>query len=953
MFFTSQSRFLPLLLISRGSSTIQSMIHNGRYLSLLFMLLTLLIAASLRLTALPDVPPGVHYDEAANGVLAADIGLRGNRPIFISSYTGKEVLFFYLSGGLMRLIGDSIFTLRLTSAFIGLLTVAATCWLGLELLRKRTVALLAAALLATSFWQLLFSHLGFRAITQPLLQALTAAALLRGIRLNNRRWLVTSGLFLGLTGYTYLAARLFPILLLLTTLPLLLNKSGRRQHWGQMLLVMLAALLVLSPLLIYFVNHPEAFWVRIGQVAPGNGQNPGIIEGYLKSLAMFFLEGDPYVRLNLPQRPLFDWLWGSLLVVGWMTLPFRWQKIKSDWQRTGMLLLLLTPFVMILPTALATSEITPSNLRAIGLAPFIFFLPAVGLQRLADDLDRRIQGLPAEWLILVAGLVWLTVGGLQTDQAYFSEWASHTDLFYASDGDLTAVAPFLDALDTTNKTIYVASPHYQHPTLAFLSQKYGQIKWLPESQALVFPAEGPAIYIFPHSSPLPTWAEPYLATAVLLDSPLDKNREPVFTAYELPTTNDLTAVNPLNINFGGAIMLLGYAIEPGHVNKTVPLRLVWRVESQPSGDFAPFIHLEDAWGFRWGQTETFAYPAAQWEPGEIIIQQVAVPVPPGTPPGASYHLRVGLFDQATGERLPRLDEDGRYAGDSFVINDTAVIASPPPDQIPQPPFVIDEPVREGLRLIGYGRGGQTAATGEPISVALWWLAGRPQGPLTTRLELHPASGPGRILTNTQPVHNTIPFAIWPTPIFLIDQVDGRIPEDMTPGTYSLELRLLDGDGRVMYETGLGMLTLEKSQRLFDRPPVQNRLDVMFGNEISLLGYDLTASDDNQFDLTLVWQAKTTPADDYTVFVHLLDQDGVCCLWQADAMPRQNQYPTGRWQPDEVVVDTYQIMVPDETPSGEYVVEVGLYLAGNGRRLQASSSQSTASDAILLPLKVGE
>jgi hypothetical protein len=929
------------------------MIRNGRYPSLLFMLFVLLVAASLRLTALTEVPPGVHFDEAANGILAADIGLRGDRPIFISSYTGKEVLFFYLAGGLMRLLGDSVFTLRLTSAFVGLLTVAATYWLGWELLRKRTAALLAAALLATSFWQLLFSHLGFRAITQPLLQALTVAALLRGIRLNDWRWLAAAGIFLGLTGYTYLAARLFPVLLLLAALPLILNRKTLRQRWGQMLLVLILALLVLAPLLIYFVNHPAAFWVRIGQVAPGSGQNPSLIESYVKSLEMFFLEGDPYVRLNLPQRPLFDWLWGGLLVVGWAVLLLGWRQLKADWQRVAALLLLLTPLVMILPTALATGEIIPSNLRAIGLAPFIFFLPAVGLQRLADDLDKRIQGLPAAWLMLAVGLTWLTVGGLQTEHAYFQEWASRTDLFYAADGDLTAVAPFLDSLDTTNKTIYVASPHYQHPTLAFLSQKYGQIKWLPQSQALVFPAEGTAVYIFPHSSPLPEWAEPFMAAAVLLDSPLDSNGEPIFTAYERTTAQDLAVPNPINVNFGGAITLLGYSMDLGHVNETVPLRLVWRVDGPPPADFAPFVHLEDGWGYRWGQVETFAYPAAQWQPGEIIVQQVAVPAPPGTPPGAAYQLRVGLFNQATGERLPRLDSDGRYAGDSFVIADTAVIAGPPPERLPQPPFVVDESVRQGLRLLGYERGGYTAATSETISVALWWLAGLPQAELTTRLELQPASGPGRILSNSQPVHDTIPFAIWPTPLFLIDHVDGRIPDDMTPGTYRLELRFFDGDGEMVYETGLGTLTLEKSQRLFDPPPMQNRLDALFGNEINLLGYDLVANGDNQFDLTLVWQAETVPAADYTVFVHLLGQDGVCCLWQADVMPQQNQYPTSRWLPDEVVVDTYQISVPDGTAPGEYGVEVGLYLAGNGRRLQASSAQSAASDAILLPLKIGE
>ncbi|MCB9421091.1 MAG: glycosyltransferase family 39 protein [Ardenticatenaceae bacterium] len=917
------------------------------------MLMALLVAASLRLTSLAEVPPGVHYDEAANGVLAAEIGLHGDRPIFISSYTGKEVLFFYLAGGLMRLLGASVLTLRLTAAFVGLLTVAATYWLGQELKQKRAVALLAAALLATSFWQLVFSHLGFRAITQPLLQALTVAALLRGIRLNDWRWLAAAGVFLGLTGYTYLAARLFPVLLLLALLPVILNRAMLRRRWGQMFLALLAALLVLAPLLVYFVNHPDAFWVRIGQVAPGSGQNLGLIESYLKSLGMFFLEGDPYVRLNLPQRPLFNWLWGGLLVVGWVVVLLRWRQLKTDWQHAAALLLLLAPFVMILPTALAVGEIIPSNLRAIGLAPFIFFLPAVGLQRLADDLDRRIQGLPAEWLVLAVGLTWLSVGGLQTEKAYFQEWATRTDLFYATDGDLTAVAPFLDSLDTTNKTIYVAAPHYQHPTLAFLSQKYGRIKWLPQSQALVFPAEGAAVYIFPHSSPLPDWAEPYMDTAVLLDSPLDSSGEPIFTAYERTTTADLSTPDSLNINFGGAITLLGYSLEPGYVNETIPLRLVWRVDGPPPGDFTPFVHLEDAWGYRWNQVETFAYPSTQWQAGEMIVQQVNVPVPPGTPPGAAYHLRVGQFNQATGERLPRLDADGRYAGDSFVIADTAVIASSPPQRLPQPPFVIDEPVREGLRLLGYGRGGYTAATSETIGVALWWLAGLPQAPLETRLELQPAAGPGRILTTTQPVHDTLPFDIWPTPIFLIDHVDGRIPDDVTPGTYRLDLRLFDRDGGMVYTANLGTLTIEKSQRLFEAPPVQNKLDVLFGNEISLLGYDLAVSGENQYDLTLVWQAAQVPADDYTVFVHLLDQNGVCCLWQADAMPQQNQYPTNRWLADEVVVDTYQIIVPDKTPPGEYGVEVGLYLAGNGRRLQASSPQSAASDAIVFLLKVSQ
>ncbi len=363
--------------------------------ALAFMVLCLLVAAALRLPDLPSVPPGLHYDEAANGLLSADIGLRGDRPIFISSYTGKEVFFFYLAGIMMRLVGESIFALRLTAAFVGILTVAATYWLGREMLADRRIAILAAALLAVSFWHVLFSRLGFRAVTQPFLQALTIAALFRGLRRNDNRWLIVGGIMLGLTAYTYLAARLFPVLLLIGLIPILFSHSKVRLRWRQIALFAGSAFVVLMPLLVYFFIHPDAFWVRIGQVAPGSNA-PGLPlwDSLLRSWGMFFLKGDLFWRFNLPGRPLFNWVWGGLLIVGWIASVIRWRRFPYDWQRAAITLLVFAPLVMILPTALATNELVPSNLRAIGLIPFIFFLPAIGVVILLHDIERRFDKPP-------------------------------------------------------------------------------------------------------------------------------------------------------------------------------------------------------------------------------------------------------------------------------------------------------------------------------------------------------------------------------------------------------------------------------------------------------------------------------------------------------------------------------------------------------------------------------
>jgi 4-amino-4-deoxy-L-arabinose transferase-like glycosyltransferase len=155
------------------------------------IVLTLLVAAALRLWGLPGIPPGPHYDEAANGVLSAEIALHEKAPIFIPSYTGKEVLFFYGAAAGMRLLGPvvslsnhaDLLALRLASALFGLLTVVAAAWLTYELFADDDpdgapwLAALTAALVATSFWHVLLSRVGFRAITQPLLQTLTLAAL--------------------------------------------------------------------------------------------------------------------------------------------------------------------------------------------------------------------------------------------------------------------------------------------------------------------------------------------------------------------------------------------------------------------------------------------------------------------------------------------------------------------------------------------------------------------------------------------------------------------------------------------------------------------------------------------------------------------------------------------------------------------------------------------------------
>lgn len=294
------------------------------------LILALLVAAFLRVWQIDVLPPGLHYDEAADTIIAQQIARGESAPIFVTAYTGKEVLFFYWAAAWMKLIGPTVFAMRLAAAWTGVLTVAATYRAVRELFASplsptsqkargllgmgeggEGVALLTALFIATSFWHVLMSRLGFRSISEPLIQALALAALFRGLRLNRWRWFIIAGVFVGLNLYTYLAARLFPVAIAAIFLYLIVFDRGRRRlRLMQFAGVGLIALSVFAPLGLYFLKNPDAFITRIQQVAPRAEQAQLLLDNLLRSLGMFFLSGDPYIRFNLPYRPLFSLVWG-------------------------------------------------------------------------------------------------------------------------------------------------------------------------------------------------------------------------------------------------------------------------------------------------------------------------------------------------------------------------------------------------------------------------------------------------------------------------------------------------------------------------------------------------------------------------------------------------------------------------------------------------------------------
>jgi len=108
-----------------------------------------------------------------------------------------------------------------------------------------------------------------------------------------------------------------------------------------------------------------------------------------------------------------------------------------------------------------------------------------------------------------------------------------------------------------------------------------------------------------------------------------------------------------------------------------------------------------------------------------------------------------------------------------------------------------------------------------------------------------------------------------------------------------------------------------------------------------LGYNLdplSVPPGKALRLHLFWEALSNIDEDYTVFVHLLGDDGAI-ISQRDSQPLEGTYPTFLWEKGEVIVDEYLLTVPGDVSPGEHVVEVGMYRLDTIERLTVKEGKA--------------
>ncbi|RMF79401.1 MAG: hypothetical protein D6737_11560 [Chloroflexi bacterium] len=917
----------------------------------------LLVAAVLRLWQLSTLPPGPHFDEAVNLIMARSIAFGGARPFPIfNSFQGREVLYYYLSAPMLRLVGDAMFTLRIVSVFSNIIAIAAAIALGRAMFAGRRgiiIGLTAGVLMTLSFPQILLSRQAFRAITLPMMQGLALLFLWRGLngKHHHKICLSIGGFIAGLAIYTYMASRLFPLWLLLGGISLLwIDRHHRRQRLREGILFFGILGITIAPMAYFALQNPDIFFDRLEEVTIDQNTSGGAVIDTIQAqlsesiglhLRMFFVHGEDYLRYNSPGRAYLTLPEGLLMLAGIAIALRRLFHDGRATERAAYTLILLAP-LMVIPSVIAVNGLPPNHMRSIAMTPLIFLLVAVGFEALFERITRRQSTRSIRRHFAALTVVTLLLGGFLVGKAYIG-WAGRADLFYETDADLAAAAQWLQAQGDDTTRIYVAARDRAHPTMTIAD--IPPVTWLGTDTLFVPPDGYDGLYIFPRSAPPPPEWREWLSPGAIDDLPTGPDGRAAFEAFRLPgdtplpesvTLTEGTIQNTLMTLVGIQAPVM---LPAGHDNITT----LWRVNHPPPvGDIFPIIHVQDSLGHIIARGEAFLTHTNEWRPGETLFQQIAVTIPVGTPPGF-YPLSMTWVSRSSGEHIPYINADGSQAGVWNTVGTLEIVRPntfPPPDELP---IVQRENIdlAPGVRLLGWNPPQEQARPGETVPITLFW-----QGTETDNqrpaiayeiLLLH-ENGEETILWRGEPVMGQHPSDRWRQDELITDRLRPTVPREQIAGRYTLALR------SNAFTINLAPIEIVGLPRIFEMPEVDYSTSLDFTGNLQLAGYNIEL-DDEAINLSLVWRAKDVIVTDYTIFIHIVDENGEIVA-QRDVKPVDNTYPTTLWQAGEYVIDDHYIAV---TQPRLYRMRIGVYNPFDGKRSMIISPEFDGAEFLEINL----
>ncbi|NMC35583.1 phospholipid carrier-dependent glycosyltransferase [Candidatus Beckwithbacteria bacterium] len=379
-------------------------VSNGQ---IFWFILIIFIALLLRLVRLDVSPARLTSDEMSIGYNAYSILKTGTDewgrkfPLVFQAFGDfKLPAYIYLAIPFIATLGLNALSLKLLSVVAGIIIVFAIYLIVKEITNNKTPALIAASLAAISPWPVHLSRTALESNLSLAFFSLGFYFLLKTISKAKTIHSIASGIFLGLTFYSYVAYRLIVALFMAILLIDVFLKQKLKKPF--ILIVIVAVITVLPIIGVLFgnggmarfsqvslfrdegiaaiVNEDRAFCFLQNQTILPKLCHPffnkfgtiGIkfLDNYAKFISptFLFIEGDQLQYLSNPGFGEFFIIFIPFYLIGIYQL-FKQNSVKANLTK---ILFLLSP----MPSALAGE---PQIVRGSALIPFICLFIALGI----------------------------------------------------------------------------------------------------------------------------------------------------------------------------------------------------------------------------------------------------------------------------------------------------------------------------------------------------------------------------------------------------------------------------------------------------------------------------------------------------------------------------------------------------------------------------------------------
>lgn len=404
-------------------------------------------AAFFRFFLLTELPPGLYPDEAMNGNNALEAIKTGEWKVFYPENNGREGLFMNIQAVSLMLFGvNEPWALRFPSPIFGTLTVVGFFFLLYELallsrLRSPILpAFLGSFFMATSFWHINFSRIGFRAIMAPFFLVWGAYFLLFAFRSHRFRAAILAGAAIGLGFYSYIAYRVMPAVFIIFV-PYFIR---RRAFWHIAAGAIISAVIVALPLFAYYVSNPSDFLGRTSQVSIFQGGQPArdLAKNTALTIGMIFAKGDGNWRHNIAGAPQVFYPVAFLFFLG----LFRGIRRFAEYDKFFFIWFILA----MLPVVISNEGI-PHALRAILMIPPIMGIAASG----GEWIWRVLEGSWRAKYRNALAAAFFALLFAQAYYAYFIAWGSSEEAKGAFAESHVAVGKAVNAMGYRQDTYIV------------------------------------------------------------------------------------------------------------------------------------------------------------------------------------------------------------------------------------------------------------------------------------------------------------------------------------------------------------------------------------------------------------------------------------------------------------------------------------------------------------------